>query len=432
MGAPPLNTPEARVMCAGVSAPDHDSTAGELADMLRDGAIVSVFQPIVDLESGALFGFEALARGPEHSPLHAPAPLFAAARAARVLAELDVACQRAAIAGAIANGIEAPLTLFVNAEPDASGFGPLPPIGPAVRGIVELTERTLTSRLAELLPAVQRARAEGWGVALDDVGADTRSLALMPLLRPDVLKLDLRLVQEQPTPEIAAIAGAVGAQAERTGATVLAEGIETPEQAEYARALGATLGQGYLFGRPQRRAASGPVTTIPLPIFTAALPHPWRTPFDLASARRPVRHGTMPLLSSITRELERQAADGHRSSLFISSFPETKDARGRLDALYDEFGSDRALAAAADDGGRAHQGMRRGVSIRDDDPLRGTLNVVVIGAHFAAMLAAREGGPAADGHPPVFDFVCTYDRDLIVECAQALMLRIAMSGAGGG
>jgi len=208
--------------------------------------------------------------------------------------------------------------------------------------------------------------------------------------------------------------------------------FETPEQAEYARALGATLGQGYLFGRPQRRAASGPVTTIPLPIFTAALPHPWRTPFDLASARRPVRHGTMPLLSSITRELERQAADGHRSSLFISSFPETKDARGRLDALYDEFGSDRALAAAADDGGRAHQGMRRGVSIRDDDPLRGTLNVVVIGAHFAAMLAAREGGPAADGHPPVFDFVCTYDRDLIVECAQALMLRIAMSGAGGG
>ena len=72
----------------------------------------------------------------------------------------------------------------------------------------------------------------------------------MPLLRPDVIKLDLRLVQAQPTPEIAAIAGAVGAQAERTGATVLGEGIETEEQAQYARALGATLGQGYLFGRP--------------------------------------------------------------------------------------------------------------------------------------------------------------------------------------
>ena len=82
------------------------------------------------------------------------------------------------------------------------------------------------------------------------MGADTRSLALMPVLRPDVIKLDLRLVQEHPTPEIAAIAGAVGAQAERSGAVVLAEGIETAEQAHYARALGATLGQGYfLAGR---------------------------------------------------------------------------------------------------------------------------------------------------------------------------------------
>jgi predicted signal transduction protein with EAL and GGDEF domain len=118
----------------------------------------------------------------------------------------------------------------VNAEPDETGFGPLPELERGMRGVVELTERTLTNRLAELLPAVQRARADGWGIALDDVGADTRSLALMPVLRPDVIKLDLRLVQEQPTPEIAAIAGAVGAQAERTGATVVAEGIETQEQ----------------------------------------------------------------------------------------------------------------------------------------------------------------------------------------------------------
>ena len=151
---------------------------------------------------------------------------------------------------AVANGVASPLTLFVNVEPDTIGIEPLPPIGPGLRTLVELTERTLTSRLADLMPALQAARAQGWGVALDDVGADTRSLALMPLLRPDVIKLDLRLVQQHPTPEIASIVGAVGAQAERTGATVLAEGIETEEQAEYARALGATLGQGYLFGRP--------------------------------------------------------------------------------------------------------------------------------------------------------------------------------------
>jgi EAL domain-containing protein (putative c-di-GMP-specific phosphodiesterase class I) len=404
--------------------------ASALDEILRDGSVRSVFQPIVDLETGALFGFEALARGPEGSPLEFPDRLFGAARTAGRLTELDALCQRAAVAGGRASGIEAPLTLFVNAEPEAGGFGPLPPIGPGVRGVVELTERTLTSRLAELLPAVQRARAEGWGVALDDVGADTRSLALMPLLRPDVIKLDLRLVQEQPTPEIAAIAGAVGAQAERTGATVLAEGIETAEQAQYARALGATLGQGFLFGRPTAQPRLTNVTSIPMPIFTAALPHAWRTPFEMASARRRVRHGTMPLLGSITRELERQAAGGHRTSLLISSFPDADGELARINVLYDELAADLAFVGAGEvsNGPKLGPGVR-GVSIRDDDPLQGTWNVIVIGAHFASMLAAQEHGQPEAGEDQQFDFVFTYDRAIIVECAQALMLRIASSSA---
>ncbi len=410
---------------------DHDAEAANALDeILRDGLIRSVFQPIVDLETRALFGFEALARGPEGSALEGPDAMFATARAEGRLSELDAACQRAAVAGGETLGVAAPLTLFVNAEPDSVGFGPLPPIGPGVRGVVELTERTLTSRLAELLPAVQRARAEGWGIALDDIGADTRSLALMPLLRPDVIKLDLRLVQEQPTPEIAAIAGAVGAQAERTGATVLAEGVETPEHAQYARALGATLGQGYLFGRPSSILSDENHARVPLPIFTSSLPHPWRTPFDLASARRPVRHGTMPLLASISDELERQAAHGHRTSLLISSFPEDQGSRTRIDTVYKDLAAELAFVAALGVGlpPEPAPGLR-GVSIREDDPLRGTWNVIVIGAHFASMLAAREHGRPSDGtgeHQP-FDFVVTYERDVIVECAQALMLRIALS-----
>ena len=396
-----------------------------LDEILRCDLIHPVFQPIVDLETGAVFGFEALARGPENSPLEFPDRLFAAARSENRLGELDEACQRAALTRARAHAIEAPLTLFVNAEPDAMGFGPLPAMGRDVRGVVELTERTLTSRLAELLPAVQRARADGWGIALDDVGADTRSLALMPLLRPDVIKLDLRLVQAQPTPEIAAIAGAVGAQAERTGATVLAEGIETADHAQYARALGATLGQGYFFGRPAPVPEPGATTGIPLPILTSSLPHPWRTPFDLASSRRPVRHATMPLLEALSRELERQAARLRPTSLLISSFPEVEGSLARIDTVYEELASELAFVAALAPGMPPRRGTGlRGVSIRDDDPLRGTWNVIVLGPHFAAMLAAREHGNA---HDQAFDFVLTYHRAIIVECAQALMLRIALS-----
>jgi EAL domain-containing protein (putative c-di-GMP-specific phosphodiesterase class I) len=411
------------------TARHREVAARALDEILRDGLIHPVFQPIVDLESGAVYGFEALARGPLKSPLEMPDQLFAAARTEQRLGELDRACQRAALASAHAHQLEAPLTLFVNAEPDLMGSGRLPAMGRGVRGVVELTERTLTSRLAELLPAVQRARADGWGIALDDVGADTRSLALMPLLRPDVIKLDLRLVQTHPTPEIAGIAGAVGAHAERTGATVVAEGIETAEQAQYARALGATLGQGYFFGRPSALPqTTAEVTGIPLPIFTASLPHPWRTPFDLSSARRPVRHATMPLLEALTRELERQAARLRPTSLLISSFPQVEGALARIDSVYEELAGDLAFVAALAPGmaPRNRPGLR-GVSIRDDDPLRGTWNVVVIGPHFSSMLAAREHRHAGSSAEQQFDFVFTYARDIIVECAQALMLRIALA-----
>lgn len=130
----------------------------------------------------------------------------------------------------------------------------------------------------------------------------------------------LRLVQTQPMPEVVAIAGAVGAQAERTGATVLAEVIETAEQAQCARSLRRDAWAGFLYGRPAAQPAPMPPTGIPLLIYSSALPYTWRTPSELASTRRTVRRGTIGLLAVISRELERQAATRSRTSLLISSF----------------------------------------------------------------------------------------------------------------
>ena len=89
----------------------------------------------------------------------------------------------------------------------------------------------------------------GVAVALDDVGTDAETLAMMSLLEPEVIKLDLALVQGSPDAEIAEVVHAVAAQAERTGARVLVEGVETEEQARTGDALGATLAQGWLYGR---------------------------------------------------------------------------------------------------------------------------------------------------------------------------------------
>jgi DICT domain-containing protein len=63
----------------------------------------------------------------------------------------------------------------------------------------------------------------------------------------------------------------------------------------------------------------------------------------------------------------------------------------------------------------------KGVNIHEDDPVSGTWNVIVISAHFASMLAAKER-PRAGSAEQEFDFIFTYDRSVIVECPQALVL----------
>src|ERR1700712_1214141 len=167
--------------------------AAEIDAVLRDGSVRSVFQPIIELDSGRAVAYEALARGPQ-GPLERPDVLFAAARSAGRLAELDALCRMAAFRGAVEQGLLAPLTVFVNVEPEVLDTAPLDDLlqiaadAPGeLRVVMEITERALATRPAELLRTVERVRQLGWAIAVDDVGAEAMSLAFLPLLRPDVI-----------------------------------------------------------------------------------------------------------------------------------------------------------------------------------------------------------------------------------------------------
>ncbi|MFN2489785.1 MAG: EAL domain-containing protein [Actinomycetota bacterium] len=175
----------------------------EIGGIITSRRIASVYQPIVHLDTGAVVGYESLARGPQGARLERPDLLFEAGRSCGRVAELDWLCRAAAVRGALEAGLAAPFTLFVNVESDAL-HAPMPhELKPMwlrakarLRVMLEITERALTGRPRELLWSVEWARELGWGVALDDVGADPRSLALLPFLRPDVIKLDLNLMQD--------------------------------------------------------------------------------------------------------------------------------------------------------------------------------------------------------------------------------------------
>ncbi|MCZ2849506.1 EAL domain-containing protein [Modestobacter sp. VKM Ac-2978] len=412
----------------------EEQSTTDIRAVIADRAVRSVFQPIVELDSGRVVAYEALARGPE-GPFEAPDALFAAARDAGCLTELDQACRAAALRGAVAQGLLAPSTVFVNVEPEvlddapvAALFDPELPVPGDLRVVLEITERALAARPAELLRTVERVREFGWAIALDDVGAESLSLAFMPLLRPDVVKLDLRLVQERPGPAIAEIMNAVNAYAESTGAFVLAEGIENGTHLTMARALGATLGQGWLFGRPGPGAASGARPgTLRLPAVQPVDPRgELVSPFACLPARVPVREAPKVLLIELSKQLERQALRLGETCVVASTFQEarhvTPATRLRYRDLVERVGF---VAALGEDLPVEPMPGLRGADLAPGDPVRGEWDVVVLSPHFSAALLARDLGDDGPDMARRFAFALTYERDTVVRAARALLSRVA-------
>lgn len=404
-----------------------------LSDVLGADAIRPVFQPLVDLGTGAVVGYEALARGPAGSSWETPAALFgAAAREGRV-PELDWACRAAAFRAALAADLRLPL--FVNMEPVSLGT-PCPPrledvvqrARERLRIVFEVTERAVAADPAGLLGAVAEARSHGAGIALDDVGAEPASLALMPFVDPDVVKLDLRLVQERTSPEIAGIVTAVMAHAERTGARVLAEGIEEARHVDVARTLGASLGQGWLFGRPGPLPVAGPADRAADPAGLRVRPPldvaREETPFEVVAASRPTVRASKELLLPLSMHLEQRSL-AVEAGVLLGCF---QDARHFTPATRDRY---EGLARAAVLTGALGAGMPtvpaagvRGGRLAAADPLRGEWDVVVVGPQYAGALVARDLGDAGPDRLRRFDAVITHDRDLVVRAARSLVARL--------
>lgn len=408
--------------------------ASSLAQIIADDEIVAFFQPVVDLDSREIVAYEALARGPA-GPLAFPDDLFGAARQEGLLAELDGACRAAAFRGAAAKGLLDPLTLFVNVEPEVLASAPLADLlrladaaPPGLQVVLEITERALAARPADLLRTVGRVRDLGWRVALDDVGANPASLTFMSLLLPDIVKLDLRLIQDRPSRAVAEIMNAVNAHAERTEALLLAEGIETVQHLDAALALGATLGQGWLFGRPTadptaRTGGSSLALPPAAPPTTDGRPP---SPFGCLPAGTRLRRSAKRLLIEISHALEREAAALGGTCIVASTFQHGRHFTPDTARRYRELAARTGFVCAlGEDLPIEPVAGVRGGALAESDPVRGEWDVVVLSPHVSAALVARDlgdDGPEADRR---FEYALTYRRETVVRAAQALLARVA-------
>lgn len=430
--------------------------------LLRSGSIRTVFQPIVDLDTAAVVAHEALTRGPAGS-LSDPLALFAAARREGLLTELDDICRTTALRTAITQD-RAPATIFLNAEPEAFTTAwsaavwedlatAIASATPHLHVVVEITERDIPTRPATLLRTVDRIRDLGWGIALDDVGVSPASLAFMPLLAPDVIKMDAALVQQRPSSSTAQIAHAINDYAEHSGALLLAEGIETTRHLTTARAWGARLGQGWLFGRPSPNLATTPRTTdgeqegddehlhdllgrqLPVSELRAAATHtsiPVSTPFAILSPDVVLRRAPKGLLLQLSAQLEEQAVRWGNTCILASTFQHARHFSPATERRYAQIAEHAGFIYVLGEGfaSIAVPGVNTG-STPADDPLCLEWDVAVIGPHFHAALLARDLGDDGPDLERAFEYVVTYRHDTVVAAVRKLLLRVGEHPSGG-
>jgi EAL domain-containing protein (putative c-di-GMP-specific phosphodiesterase class I) len=356
----------------------------------------------------------------------APAPVVAKVG---LTGELDLVAHAAAYGAALSARLHPSLSLFVNADP-AGMDTPVPKdlagvVAQALtrlRVLMEVSERSLTADPHTALAAIERARANGWGVALDDLGTAPDSLALMPFVQPDVVKLDVALVHDRFHPNAARVVNAVIAYAERSGASILAEGIESEEHLRTALGMGAVLGQGYHFGRPRALPVGTQTPHQPVRLVAAyERTDPATTPFCIAAAQRDPAPADSSMLETLAHYLEQRAAIDPEPPVVICCLQGGQTLSGASVATLEMIARNAGFVAALmHETPRPVPGVRM-VGLPEDDPLRNEVAFAVVGPHFAALLTARQKPGTEDR----YTYVLTYDRSTVVDAARVLLQRVA-------
>lgn len=242
-----------------------------LAPITADGGPVIALQPIVDLATGARVGAEALSRFPAEWE-QTPDIVFAEAHSVGLGDRLELLALRRAAEhledghGYVAMNVS-PGTLLT---PECSQL--LDSI-PVERVLLELSEHDPVEDYDELMAVLAPFRSAGLRLAIDDVGAGFSSLRHIVVTSPDVIKIDRSLVSGVDADPVRTILiRSLVDFAQGLQANVVAEGIETAEEAAVLRELGVDYGQGWHFGRPAipaprpaRAAELTPAGALPVP-----------------------------------------------------------------------------------------------------------------------------------------------------------------------
>lgn len=231
-----------------------------LIEIIEEGLLTTHFQPIIDIQTSSIYGYESLVRGVEDDgSLIYPNKLFEWAKDGDMLFYLDRACRETSLKTAAVKNIHA--KVFINFIPTAI-YDPAHCLQSTVTWakqldfdpkniIFEVVESEHVADLDHLKSILDFYKSQGYMVALDDVGSGYSSLNMIAKLHPDIIKVDREIIDGIDTNSVnQSIFKAIVGIAKEHGIIVLAEGIERAEELAFCAKEGADLAQGYYFGKP--------------------------------------------------------------------------------------------------------------------------------------------------------------------------------------
>jgi diguanylate cyclase (GGDEF)-like protein len=263
---------DARQVAEGTLDTAKLSLMSEFREVVETPRLRAVYQPIVDLRSGHLLGWESLARGPAEGNFRSPSLMFDFAEEVGWVFALERCCREQAIAGL--GGLEPGQKLFLNIHPQTLG-DPSFKTGETLRllerhglkpynVVFEITERHNAKDFTLFYRTLEHYRSQGYQVAIDDVGTGYSGLSRLAAVRPDYIKVDMSLVRGiDANPVQRSLIETLVTLCQKIGCGIICEGIETETELTSLRSMGVHYGQGYYLARP---AAPKPLPQVRMPL----------------------------------------------------------------------------------------------------------------------------------------------------------------------
>jgi EAL domain-containing protein (putative c-di-GMP-specific phosphodiesterase class I) len=247
---------------------EEDRRAQGLDQMIGCRGLVTLYQPILDLNTLQVLGHEVFSRGPAGGPFEDAEHLFALAERTGRLLDLERLCRQQAL-GSVSRHLKPGTKLFLNTSARALG-------DPEVAGadfvrqvedqgldhgdvVLEITERMAVEEREPYRQLLRHLKREGFGIAIDDMGAGYSSLQALVDVEPDYLKFDIALVRQIDRNLIKrSLLETLVDLSAKIGARVIAEGIELEPELKTLRDMGVPLGQGRFLAPPVMLPLEGP------------------------------------------------------------------------------------------------------------------------------------------------------------------------------